>query len=903
MSTELITWSLNIGILVTVGLGFLVGLTRGFRKSLVFLILTVIWYTLAIIFIPIISRSLLGVNLSFLSRFLPDDVGQITSLKESLPLILQNMMPNQAQFFEPGSDLLAIAFGVIVLVLNIVLLIVFVVLHGTIFRIINFIIWQFFKPRKKEDGEKPKKHRLFGGLVGGVKALLIVLLVAIPTAGLFSIANSALTFAKAADEDFELFAETEELDIYKGYRKSLLGLTFGLFENQNEDYLDERLFDSFFNVEARFEGGKQNLRIRKDISNLASIYQKVVEVNGSSEIDENILYMFEKEDLDYIKNKIVNMDLFKFIQVVGGEYAYNYLEENDLILGYEDLITKDNLKSIDLAKDLDKLMTILITLNGYDYSNIEQNIFMFSDEEVQEILDLLVEVELLKYGLPIAVNILFNSDEMKQVLEDNNLDVDDIVKPSYQDLLADINNFKNVYTALKSFGFSSLDEVTSLMENPELNVSEESIELLIDAIFGFEVFDSNKDLLAHYLYDSVFQGEGNVLSDVFDKQTFVDNFTKEELTHVLLVVIKISSSGVLGEEGDFLDVLTDDNIEYLAEHISKSELLSKGFEGLLGVLVDEGSGMGIEIPSGVTFKGAAGKTELKALFRAVKQILAGNFDFMGMSESEFETLAEILTDSKVISHNLKKMLKDMIEEQDFLGTTLDMPEIDLYGPQGKQELVALYKVINEIQDGDLLGSGIFELPDHDIDDFVDLLTDSKIVAHNLKPIIQGLLDGESGTLASGLTIPESVSFEGPEGKEELRALFRGMYSSKELATFDFTSINDTNKGNVKGSFKNINRSVILRPLLTKIVDGDGLVDLVSYRYQESDPNYRDPESLTKAEWDNEIEILVDIIAILNSGFDFNDPQLDPNYAQQYAEMTLLMASSLLYDETTLPTYP
>lgn len=906
MSTDLIIWSLNLGILISIGLGFLVGFMRGFRKSLVFLILTVVWYTLAIIFIPIISRSLLGVNVSFLKNMLPGDFGEITSIKESLPVILQNAMPNQAQLFQEGSDLLEIIYGAIVLVLNIILLIVFVVLHGTVFRIINSIIWLFFKPKKKEDGEKPRKHRLFGGLVGGVKAFLVVLLVAIPTAGLFSMVDSAFTFAKAGGNDLELFASTEDLDFYKAYRSSFLGKTFELFKDDNDDFLDERLFDGFFNIEARFETEKQKLRIRKDLGNMANVYKKVVEVNGSSEIDESIIYKFEKADLDYIKNKIVSMDLFKFIQVVGGEYAYNYLVDNNLTEGYETLLTKQNLKSIDLAGDLDKLMTILITLSAYDYSNVEQNIFMFSDEEVEEVLDLLVEVELLKYGLPVAVNLLFNSDQMNQVLIDNNLNKNDIIKPTSQDLLADINNFKNVYKALKSFGIESFDEVGNILEDPEFEVEEESLEMLIDAIFGFEVIDKNLDFISYYIYDLIFNGEENDLNGLFDQETFVDNFNSDELKHLAMVLLTIQKSGVLGEEGNFLNLLREDIINSLAYHISRSELLSKAFEGMLDMLIGEDEALSIEIPETVTFKGAAGETEIKALLKAVGKILEGEFTFVDIPEEDFAELAEILTNSKIIAHNLTTILKESFEGEEMFGVELTMPEIDLYGTPGKNELVALYRLINELQDenNDFLGTGVFDMTEAEIDNFVDLLTDSQIVAHNLKPIIQNMLTSQGGAIDElNLTIPETVTFEGPAGKQELRALFIGMQASQELATFDYGSIAEETADDTKETFKKINDSVILRPLLVKILAGNGVSPVDDYRYQVSDPSYRDPETLTKAEWDNEIDVIVDMIVILNSGFDLDDPQLDPEYAQKYLDITLLMTNSLLYDETTLPTYP
>ena len=901
MSTDLIMWGLNLGILVIVGFGFLIGLMNGFRKSLVMFILTIIWYTLAIIFIPMISKSLLNVNVSFLSSVLPGDFGEITTIKESLPAIMQEMIPSMAEFFQPGSDTLAIIYGGIVLLLNIALLIVFVVLHATIFKIINSLIWLFFKPKRKDDGEKPKKRRLLGGLVGGVKAFLVVLLLAIPMAGLFSMTNSALTFVNIGEEGQETLADVEDLDFYKAYRNSILGKTFGLFKNDNEDLLDERLFDGFFNIEANFSDQKHKLRIRKDLSNLASIYEKIIDVNGSiSDIDESIIYKFQEEDLNYIKNKVVAMDLFKFVQVVGGEYAYNYLVENNLITGYETLLTKENLTNIDLAKDLDRLMTVLIKLSSYDYSNIEQNIFMFSDEEVEEVLDMLVEMELLKYGLPVLVNIGFNSEQMKKVLADNNFDIDEIVKPSADNLLADLSNFKNVYKALKSFGLDNFKDFSNILENPDLDISEDNIELLVDAVFGFEIIDINLEVISYYVFELAFGAEENDLTNLFDKQVFVDNFNSNELKHVILAFVSLQSSGLL-KEGFDLNALTDNTIDKLAYHISNSELLSKAFGGLLDMVFEGNSEFEISIPSDFSFKGIEGEKEIKALFKGIKKITSG-VDFIGTTEAEFEELAEELTSSKIIAYNLAKIIKKMIENENTFGTVLTMPEIDFYGTPGKVELMALYRVINNV-DGDFLGQDFFNMNDAEIDLLVDLLTDSKIIAANLKSIVEGLLNNEIGNLGMGLTIPTDFTFEGAEGKLELSALFKGMKAAKTLTTFDYTTINSGTSDDIKETFKTINESTILRPLLTQILDGSGVSPVANYRYQVGDLNYRDSNTFTKVEWEHEIDVLVDIIVIINSGFDLNDPQVDPIYATNYVKIKALMQSSLLYDETTLPTYP
>lgn len=969
---------LNIALFVALVLGFLGGMLKGFRKGLVMLILTIVWYGLAIAIIPSISRLLLDVNMSFLNNYIPGDFGTFTSIKESLPLVLQESFPEQRFLFVPGSDTLELIYGVITLLFNIILLVVFVILHGTIFRIINHLIWIFFKPKKKEDGTKPPKRRLLGGLVGSVKALMIMLLFAIPMAGLFSITNSLVTFVPPEErEGLGLMADEETLYFSDIYRESLLGKMFSI--SQVEDaYLDEYLFDSFFKIRVELENKKESLRIRKDIKHISNIYQRILDINENEpEMDESLLYKISRSDLEYINKNLSSMDLFKFVQIIGSEYVYNLVIEQELNNGYEELLTLNNLKKINLNKDLETIGEIIILLSEFEFGSEDQNIFMFDEETVSDALDKLVEIEWLKYLLPIAVNMLFNSDNMQTAMLQNNIDPDDIVKPSADSLLEDINNFKNVYIAFKNIGLTNFDDIGNILKNEDIEFTDENVEALIEAIFGFNILTDNTDLISYYIYESMFSDEDNDFANLISKEDLNSNFNSEELTSLVLFLKTIMESGVMNEEGDLQDLLTTERIEKLATHISNSNILSGGimvlFESFLGdeitlvipqevtlkgaqgkteliaffnaiklfadgdfdpmnlselelenfadkltsskiiahnlkniienLIVGDSLGFDIEIPEDITFYGSEGKAEVIALFKAFSKLSNEDLDLFNMGDTELEEFAEILTNSKIIAHNLKNIIGDFLEDNE-TGVNFVIPEdIEFYGTEGKNEIVALFKVLREIKDGDLLGSGIFDLDEEEIDDFVDLLTDSKIIAHNLKPLIKSLLNSEATTIGKSLTIPEDVTFEGTAGKEHLKDLFNGMNAAKNLTTFDYSSIDDSSKASVKANFKVINKSVILRPVLSNILTGSGVSTIDKYRYKTTDTNYKDPDDFDEQEWNDEIDILVDLVALINDGFDIDNPSTSGDYLIKYGIFTSLITSSKLYNEEEILELP
>ena len=263
-------------------------------------------------------------------------------------------------------------------------------------------------------------------------------------------------------------------------------------------------------------------------------------------------YKLSKADVEYIFAELTTMDIFQFLQIIGSEYFYEFAEEKQLnSYNGEKIFTLEELKAIDLNKDLKTIGEIVLLLHDYiaqeNFDNLEENIFSFDEETIVAVLDKVVKIEWLKYSLPIAVNLFLENEDVKKIITENNLT---IVKPTKEELLADISNLKDLYLALKIFDLTGFDNLDNILENDQITFSDEAAEALVSAIFGFNVINKNLVLISDFLYETIFENEedDNIFKDIITKEKLRENFNKNEVSHLLIFAKTIFDSGVFAEE-------------------------------------------------------------------------------------------------------------------------------------------------------------------------------------------------------------------------------------------------------------------------------------------------------------------------------------------------------------------
>ncbi|MDD4469415.1 MAG: hypothetical protein PHR29_05710, partial [Acholeplasmataceae bacterium] len=640
------------------------------------------------------------------------------------------------------------------MVINILLFIILLVLNFTIFKFISWILWKIVKPKKdSETGEKPKKRRLLGAGVGVIRGLILLLLLAIPMAGLASMASSGevlMTLAESGNSgETQQAAETDDMDeifaFFKGYRNTYVGQAFKSF--------DTKMFDSIVNISTTAGDKEVSIKLRKDLENFVGIYQILLDANeGNPNFDQNIVFKLTDDQITQIGDFLAEADIIKVGTSIAAEYLYDYLVTNDLLKGYETHLTLENLKAMDIGADIKKIAEAAILIRAIDFQeDIENNIFTLTEDQVTEIITKLTELQLLEYGLPIAINYFLSLEDTQTIMLDNGIDLADLVKPTPEELIADLGKFVDVYIAVKDLGYTSVEELKQLQntENLEL-ITDQQVTNLVSSIFGFNVLNDNSILISTMLYDMLKEGLPEDYQSVITLQSLQDNFNETEVTNLVLLTKLFLEVGIFEENFDYENLFTEDIIEKLASRISGSSLISGMAEGLITTMTSSLEiPFEIEVPPGVTFGGAAGKAEIKAVLTSIKGVLdAGllesTFDAGTLSNQTIEDLAQSISDSKIMTHNIPLILDELINN---MGTvTIEIPEdFSFAGEAGKNELIALFKTFRTFTNAGFLDSDfdITTLSDTIIRDIAIDISSSVIMTNNINNFMNNIASGTS----------------------------------------------------------------------------------------------------------------------------------------------------------------
>ena len=708
------------------------------------------------------------------------------------------MMPEQAFLFQPGTESLLFIFGIVKMVINIILFIILLLLNFTVFKFISWILWKFVKPKKdSETGEKPKKRRLLGAGVGVIRGLILLLLLAIPMAGIASMASSGEVLMSLAESgnsgETQQAAETDEMDeifaFFKGYRNTFVGQVY--------KPIDTKLFDSVVSISTTAGEKKVSIKLRKEIESLVGIYQILLDANeGNSKIDQNIVFKLTDAQITQIGDFLAQADIIKVGTSIGAEYLYDYLVTNELLNGYETHLTLKNLKAMDIGADIKKIAEAAILVRAIDFQeDIENNIFTLTEEQATEIITKLTELRLLEYGLPIAINYFLSMEDIQTMMLDNGIDLADLVKPTPEELITDLGNLVEVYIAVKDLGYSSIEELEQLQntENLEL-ITDQQVTNLVSSLFGFNVLNDNSILISTLLYDMLKEGLPEDYQSVITLQSLQDNFNETEVTNLVLLTKLFLEVGIFEDKFDYENLFTEAIIEKLASRISGSSLISGMAEGLIITMASSlEMPFEIEVPPGVTFGGAAGKAEIKAVLTSIKGVLdAGlldsTFDPGTLSDQTIEDLAQSISDSKIMTHNVPLILEELLNN---MGTvTIEIPEnFSFTGQAGKNELIALFKTVRTFSNAGFLDTGfdIATLDDATIREIAVDISSSVIMTHNINNFMSNIASGSNFDFLSANEV--SVDWDEDEIYYTLKAA--QIFMSNNITESNINSLSDS----------------------------------------------------------------------------------------------------------------
>ena len=360
MSANMIGLILNLVLLAAVGFGFLFGALRGAKKSGIRTIWLVVFLGVALLVSPLISKALINIQIS------PTEgtIGQFIEAQ------IMNI-PEIADIYADNAALQELVAGLPAALINLAVFMVLVPVAMGISYIAYAINKAFLKNKKKnqieekvytvKDGHpvvvnnpKPKKYRLWGGVIGAIGGFVICFCLFLPINGTVHTIKQYIAPTASAETTESTFEYTElsklitenlgqdVVNIINAVDGTVLSKVSGVLN------VDLALYDAISTTKVNGE----TITLRKELNTLATVGETVLHIQNTTDESGNI--NFQNLDFDKLETTVDAVFDSGLVKLVGIELLQSYLDQavNGTLI--EDLVSSGKLdqKTAGYAKEL-----------------------------------------------------------------------------------------------------------------------------------------------------------------------------------------------------------------------------------------------------------------------------------------------------------------------------------------------------------------------------------------------------------------------------------------------------------------------------------------------------------------------------------------------------------------------
>ncbi len=748
---------LNLLFFGLIGLGALIGLLRGLKKTLYSFIVKLIFYALFFIsltfMIDIIwtmDNASIGEGLSQIDS----DLAGSTSLSEALPSMLESALGENFDETLENENFLAFVEAIGLFIVKIAYTVFYFTVFNIIYRIIAFIIRIIFFRTKKENKYKPKK-RLAGASVGALSGVMSIFVFLILFGGMMDIVSSLLVFAQAEesteslsypaqtqplndgiiDLDPEMQAQVNDLrEIVLAYENNLVvrgfySVSFEEAETGRRVPAVLRLFDMVFSIDY----DDKNIPLRNEIaivSEVASIFIDS-EFAGSGDLAD-----VSPDDIVEAFNLLSNSGLVTSLTPLALEIAADY---SDVDLDIE----RDDLYAIDWKGEISQLgaivatgFTILQSADFFDEDETKFETHVFDGDDFRNLFNEISDSEMINLAAYAA---------MTPLLENLEGDVAAVVT------LPEDLNWEDEF---KAFG-----EVIGAIVDTEVTISDfqddDNINILLDKFATMDLTVIIESRMMSQVMINVFSGaieidgftiivpEAVAWHDTLDSDDEIEE--KGELRVILEALNELTAEAASIDFDDFDQSILLSIESDLIESLLESQVLS----ATLGYLIYD---LGDEVEELVIPKSVLEtiidkhddeyevviKDEILKMVDTVQMLNLSDLDNFGtdiLADVEDEDI-EDLFQSKIIHATLSKVIIDISEDDDFIIIPyMDAEgehEIRFFDTEDELEYITADELSNVVRGLIALGltEDITNLENFDLDlinENIDTLLDSAIL--------------------------------------------------------------------------------------------------------------------------------------------------------------------------------
>lgn len=434
------------------------------------------------------------------------------------------------------------------------------------------------------------------------------------------------------------------------------------------------------------------------------------------------------------------------------------------------------------------------------------------------------------------------------------------------------------------------------LTNPEVDY-EVIYNLTEDEIVS--ILNSNilLDTITLVLKDNTYLSTDNYINEItkdyanFDKLSvdkqneIITSYTgwKDEIKLLLKAATYITD----GEEVN-IDKLTSLEENKLNEVFSSQVLLDTFYSEIIKLTEDANPVLVIKDGTDLN------KAEAVKFVQSIQVVLNGNITDVSSTDFNFDKFTSLkdseiekLLGSSIIKYSAAKKAYEVLGEGALKDYIMLKEDEESSVDYISNDLNNLLKVIRDLDQKHNISYESFSFDsfmepinsakdkDAKADAISDTLLQSVIIQNSISKMInkilndvmdQDMIDCINTDLDKTATGGKNLWLDDPETNEigEFKKVFR------MLAYVDqFTNVNSLNNSNTKDKdslitpLKGINSSLCLRGVLPLFVN-KATANVDSWKYNEKDSLYKDPNNFTKEEWDIEIETICEIISLVNN---------------------------------------
>ena len=347
---------------------------------------------------------------------------------------------------------------------------------------------------------KPISQRLWGAVVGLIKACVVLCITFVPLSGIVSILDETSEETRGIISDLvsgeEKVVEGESnnivdivFDFVEDYKSSPLGLGVESTSYFFGDSFSTLLFDQLF----FFQTDTQRIPLRTEL---------VTFIHAINALEGDLDYKnLEQEKLGNALDELKDSQLLPEILPVAIEFAYGQQPVKDALVaaGQDDEFLQ--LRNCDWDKDLEKILDAVKVVYSLDIFAEDFNFLTLDVNSVRQIVELLSSTDFLPKTLPIGVKVAVKLEAVQNLIQNSNFE------PNLKevDWANDLDALVDVYEDFQRLGLESLegldkDTILSLVfENDD---HTDAVKDILSDVVNMDLFTTLVAPIAEYVVDA-----------------------------------------------------------------------------------------------------------------------------------------------------------------------------------------------------------------------------------------------------------------------------------------------------------------------------------------------------------------------------------------------------------------